>query len=443
MLGFSCTSAASGRVGSASGARTDTLYPCAAHLSQWRTVKDRRLLVIFSIVLVDMISFGLLIPLMPGYAARFGANPLVAGIILAGYPLMQVIAAPVLGRLSDIYGRKPILLLSIGGTAVSLLLLGFANALWVLAASRMLDGITGGNISVAQAYMTDITTVEDRGKAFGLVGAAFGLGFIIGPVTGGLLVGYGTHVPPFFAAGLAVINLLLVAFVLRESLSAERRAEIAETPAHGFDLRELVSTLKLPRVGPLMWVRIVIGFTFAVFEGGFSLWASAGLHLSPRDIGFVLAYVGVISVVIQLGLIGPLTKRFRDPQLIVGAAALAAIMLVAWGLSPSIWTLLALMPFLSLGMAVSNTIVGSALTKSVYPDEVGGIIGLSTSVGSLTRIPAPVVAGGLLSLGVWAPGVLAGLLTAAILPYAYVRLIRRPDAPLPPREPQAYGPDQL
>jgi DHA1 family tetracycline resistance protein-like MFS transporter len=399
-------------------------------------VKDRRLLIVFSIVLVDMVSFGLLIPLMPGYALRFGASPLVAGLILSAYPLMQVIAAPILGRMSDVFGRKPILLLSIGGTVAALIVLGFANALWMLVASRMIDGITGGNISVAQAYMSDITSVEDRGKAFGLIGAAFGLGFIIGPVTGGLLAGFGTHVPAFVAAGLATVNLLLVTFLLRESLSPARRAEIAAKPAHGFSLGELASTLKLPRVGPLMWVRLVIGFTFAVFEGGFSLWAAAGLGLSEQSIGFVLAYVGVISVTIQLGLIGPLTKRFRDPQLIVSASALAALMLVAWGFSPNIWTLLALMPFLSFGMAVSNTIVGSALTKAVYPDEVGGIVGLSTSVGALTRIPAPAVAGGLLSVGVWAPGVLAGLLTAAAIPFAYARLIKRPDAPLPPREPR-------
>lgn len=399
-------------------------------------MEDRRLFIIFGIVLVDMLSFSLVLPLLPGYAIRFGASTFVAGLVLSAYPLMQVIAAPILGRMSDVFGRKPILLLSIGGTAVALVVLGFANALWMLVASRLIDGITGGNISVAQAYMTDITSVEDRGKAFGLVGAAFGLGFIIGPVTGGLLIGFGPHVPPFVAAGLAVVNLLLVTFLLRESLSKQRRAEIAATPAHGFNLHELASTLKLPRVGPLMWVRIVIGLTFSVFEGGFSLWASAGLGLNPRDIAFVLAYVGVIAVVIQLGLIGPLTKRFRDPQLIVGATALAALMLVAWGLSPNIWTLLALMPFLSLGMAVANTIVGSALTKAVYPDEVGGVIGLSTSVGSLTRIPAPALAGALIqSVGVWAPGVLAGVVTVAVVPYAYTRLIKRPDAPLPPREP--------
>lgn len=400
-------------------------------------MKDRRLLIIFSIVLVDMISFALVLPLLPGYAARFGASLFVTGLIYSSYPLMQIISTPILARLSDRFGRKPILMLSIAGTVTALLVLGFANALWMLFASRLLDGITGGNISVAQAYISDITSDEDRGKAFGLIGAAFGLGFIIGPVTGGMLSTYGLHVPPLFAAGLAAMNLLLVTFLLRESLSRERRAEIASAPAHGFNIHQLASALRMPRVGPLMWVRIVIGFTFAVFEGGFALWAAMALGLDARGIGFVLAYVGVISVIIQMGLIGPLTKRFRDPHLIVGATALAGAMLALWGLSPNIITLVALMPFLSLGMAVANTIVGSALTKAVYSEEVAGVIGLSTAVGSLTRIPAPAVAGALLSVGAWAPGVLAGVLTVSVVPFAYVRLIKRPDAPLPPREPQA------
>jgi len=399
-------------------------------------VKDRRLLVIFSIVLVDMLSFSLVLPLLPGYAKEFGAGPLVQGLMYSSYPLMQVFAAPILGRLSDIYGRKPILMLSIAGTVGALVLLGSATALWMLFAARLLDGITGGNISVAQAYMADITSEADRGKAFGLVGAAFGIGFIFGPITGGLLSAYGAHVPAFAGAALAAVNLVLVGTVLHESLSAERRAEIAAQPAHGFDIHELWTVLGLPRVGPLMWVRLVVGFTFAMFEGGFTVWAMAALGLVARDIGLMLGYVGVIQVVIQMGLIGPLTKRFTDARLIVGGSALAAVMLVMWGLFPNLWMLLAIMPFLSLGMAVTNTILGSALTKAVTPDEVGGIIGLSTSVGSLTRIPAPTVGGLLIqAVGPWAPGVVAGGLTALIVPFAWARLIRRPDAPLETRPP--------
>lgn len=398
-------------------------------------MKDRRLLIIFGIVLVDMLSFSLVLPMLPDYAKLFGADALVTGLIFTAYPLAQVFAAPVLGRLSDAYGRKPILLLSIAGTVCALLMLGFASALWMLFASRAIDGITGGNISVAQAYMADVTSEADRGKAFGLVGAAFGLGFILGPLTGGLLSQIGLNVPPLVAAGLAGVNLLLVMFLLPESLSPERRAEMAAAPAHGFDLHGLASALKLPRVGPVLRVRIVTGFTFAVFEGGFTLWAAHALGLGARDIGLTLAYVGVLQVVIQLGLIGQMTKRFSDAQLIVAGSSVAGIALTVWGFAPNVWVLVAVMPFLSLGLATTNTIIGSALTKAVYPDEVGGIIGLSTSLGSLTRIPAPSVAGALLQFaGAWAPGVLAGMLTLAAVPYAYSRLIRRPSPPLPPRE---------
>jgi DHA1 family tetracycline resistance protein-like MFS transporter len=398
-------------------------------------VKDRRLLIIFGIVLVDMLSFSLVLPLLPYYAKTFGASPMVTGLIFSSYPLMQVIAAPFLGRLSDVWGRKPVLLLSIAGTVGALLMLGFANSLWMLFASRMLDGITGGNISVAQAYMTDITSEKDRGKAFGLVGAAFGIGFILGPASGGLLATISQPLPAFVAASLAAINLLLVFFVLPESLSAERRAQVKAEPAKGWALHELGSTLQLPRVGPLLWIRIVVGFTFAVFEGGFSLWAANALGLTVAQNGLVLGYVGVLSVIIQLGLIGPLTRRFSDATLIVSASALAGVSLTLWGFSPNIWVLLGIMPFLSLGLSITNTILGSALTKAVYSDEVGGIVGLSTAIGSLTRIPAPFVAGLLLqSVGGWAPGVAAGLLTVAIVPYGYTRLIKRPDAPLPPRD---------
>jgi MFS transporter, DHA1 family, tetracycline resistance protein len=399
-------------------------------------MKDRRLLIIFSIVLVDMLSFSLVLPLLPYYAKTFGASPMVTGLMFSAYPLMQVLAAPVLGRLSDAWGRKPVLLLSIAGTMGALLMLGFSRSIWMLFASRMLDGITGGNISVAQAYMTDITSSEDRGKAFGLVGAAFGIGFILGPVTGGLLSGVSTHLPAFVAAGFAAFNLLLVIFLLPESLSAERRSEVKAEPAKGFNLHELGTALTLPRVGPLLWVRIVTGFTFAVFEGGFTLWAASSLGLTAQQNGLVLGYVGVLQVIIQVGLIGPLTKRFSDARLIVGATALASAALVAWGLSPSVWLLLAILPFLSLGMAVTNTILGSALTKAVYHDEVGGMIGLSTAIGSLTRIPAPFIAGLLLqTVGGWAPGVAVGLMTALVVPFGYQRLIRCPDAPLPPRSP--------
>jgi DHA1 family tetracycline resistance protein-like MFS transporter len=398
-------------------------------------MKDRRLLIIFGIVLVDMISFSLVLPLLPYYAREFGASATLTGLIFSSYPFMQVLAAPVLGRLSDVWGRKPVLLLSIAGTVGALLLLGFSRSIWMLFASRMLDGVTGGNISVAQAYMTDVTDEKDRAAAFGLVGAAFGIGFILGPVTGGVLSLLGSHVPAFVAAGLAAINLMLVFFALPESLSKEARKKVAAEPAKGFAIHELATALTLPRVGPLMWIRVVVGFTFAVFEGGFSLWAANVIGLTEWQTGLVLAYVGVLQVIVQLGLIRWLDARFADAKLIVGGSLMATVALMLWGFAPNVWVLIVIMPMLSVGLAVTNTILGSALTKAVYADEVGGIIGLSTAVGSLTRIPAPFVAGALLQYaGGWAPGVVARLLTALAVPFGYYRLIRHPDDPLPPRE---------
>lgn len=389
-------------------------------------MRDRRLAIIFSVVLVDMLSFSIVLPLLAYFARDLGATKLQAGLLLAMYPLAQFIGAPILGRLSDRFGRRPVLIVSIFGTMVGFIVLGVATSLAVLFVSRFVDGITGGNISVAQAYITDITDAKSRGKALGMIGAAFGLGFILGPATGGLLSSFGYAVPAFVGAGLAAINILLVTFLLPESLTAEDRARLAARKKPLFNARGLTEALGHPRVGPLLWIRVVVGFTFAVFEGGFSLWSEA-IGISQRANGLILAYVGVLSVIVQLVFIGRLTARYSDDGLILTFLSLAAVALFGWGFMPGPWAVLAFMPLLSFGLAVTNTILTSALTKSVHHDEVGGILGIQTSIGSFTRIFAPIVAGWLIgTVAVWAPGVVAGLLTAAAIPYAYRRLCWRP-----------------
>jgi len=389
-------------------------------------MRDRRLAIIFSVVLVDMLSFSIVLPLLAYFAKDLGATKLQAGMLLAMYPLWQFLGAPVLGRLSDRFGRRPILIVSIFGTMVGFIVLGVATSLGVLFVSRAVDGITGGNISVAQAYIADITDAKSRGKALGMVGAAFGLGFILGPALGGLLSSFGYAVPAFVGAALAGINILLVTFLLPESLTAEDRARLAARKKPIFDWRGLAEGLRHPRVGPLLWIRVVVGFAFSIFEGGFSLWSEA-IGITQQTNGLILAYVGVLSVIVQLFFIGRLTARYSDDGLILSFLSLAAVALFGWGFMPGAWALLAFMPALSFGLAVTNTILTSALTKSVHHDEVGGILGIQTSVQSLTRIPAPIVAGYLIgSVAVWAPGVLAGLLTAAAVPYAYRTLCWRP-----------------
>ncbi len=393
-------------------------------------MRDRRLAIIFGVVLVDMLSFSIVLPLLAYIARDLGASKLEAGLLLAIYPLAQFFGAPILGRLSDRFGRKPVLLVSIFGTMCGFIVLGGAMlgaaSITVLYFSRFVDGITGGNISVAQAYIADITDAESRGKALGMIGAAFGLGFIIGPATGGLLSSYGYAVPAFVGAGLAALNLLLVALFLPESLTAEDKARLAERKRPIFNVRGLADALAHPRVGPLLWIRTGTGLSFAVFEGGFSLWAVA-IGITQRANGLVLAYVGVLSVVIQLFFIGRLTKRFSDDGLIVSFLSLAAFSLAVWGFLPGIPPLLMFMPCLSFGLAVSNTIMTSALTKSVHHDEVGGILGVQTSIMSATRIFAPIIAAALIqSVGVWAPGVFSGVVTAVCVAFAYATLCWRP-----------------
>lgn len=391
-------------------------------------MRDRRLLIIFAVVLVDMLSFSIVLPLLPYLAGDLGATPFQIGLLGAMYPVFQFLGAPLLGRLSDRFGRKPVLLLSVAGTVLGFMVLATARSLWILFLSRALDGVTGGNISVAQAYISDVTKPEERGKALGLIGAAFGMGFVLGPVTGGLLSSVSLTAPAWLGAALAAVNLVLIAALLRESLTAEDKARLAARIRKA-RLAAFLEAVRHRRVGPLLTVRLLTGISFGVFESGFALWGIAALDLAPSTNAYILAYVGVLSVFVQAFLIGKLTARWGDDGLLLTSLSVAAIALVAWGFVPSIPPLLVLMPALSFGLAVSNTISTSALTKSVHRDEVGGILGVSTSIQAATRIPAPIIAGALINYTrVWAPGVTAGLIAGAAAIFAYATLCWRPGA---------------
>jgi DHA1 family tetracycline resistance protein-like MFS transporter len=390
-------------------------------------MKNRRLLIVFAIVLVNMLSFGIVIPLLPYLAGEIGASRFQIGLLTAAYPLAQLFGAPLLGHLSDRFGRKPVLLISIFGTAVGFVVLALARALPILFLSRIVDGLTGGNISVAQAYISDVTDRKERGRALGLIGAAFGLGFVVGPVTGGLLTSISYTAPAWVGAALAALNMVLVVLFLPESLSPEARERLAALKRKVFDLAALRHALIHPRVGPILTVRAVTGVSFALFETMFALWALAALSLSARDTGLFLGYIGILSVLIQGVLIGRLTKRFSDDGLLLTAISVSGVCLVLWGFAPSVLLLAILVIPLSFGLAVGQTVMTSALSKAVPSDEVGGILGVQTSVMSLTRVIAPAVGGFLLErTTVWAPGVVAGVLTLAAVPYAWRTLCVKP-----------------
>lgn len=397
-------------------------------------MNNKRLATIFLIVFVDLLGFSLILPLLPYYAATFGADALVTGLLVASYAVAQLIGAPLLGRLSDRIGRRPVLLISIFGTFLGFVLLGVANALWILFVSRLIDGITGGNLTVAQAYITDVTDQKNRAKALGMIGAAFGLGFIIGPAVGGALSSFGYAVPALAAATLAFANMLAVFFFLPESLTQERREAMSAQKRPAFTFGALWNALSRPRVGPLLHTRFFYSLAFAMFQSIFALYAQLKLGLTAQTTGFVLAYVGVLSVIVQGFAIGKLTARFSDKQLIFSGSIIMGLSLLAWALAPNLPVLLVIMAPMSFAGGTLNTVLSSALTKSVYPEEIGGTLGLSASVESLTRVIAPSAGGFLLEvLGTWAPGIFSALIMAWVVTFVYRRLIVNPDPPLPAR----------
>lgn len=381
-------------------------------------MNNRYLFSIILVVFIDLLGFSLIIPLLPYYAQTFNASDTTIGLLLASYAAAQLIGAPLLGRASDRLGRRPILLVSIFGTFLGFMLFGLAESLTVLFASRILQGLTGGNLSVAQAYITDVTDAKSRNRGLGMIGAAFGLGFIIGPALGGVLSNISYHVPAFVAAGLSFINLLLIAFWLPESLTMERRAELAQKrPA--YTLQALFAALQHPLTGPLLTTRFLYSLAFVILQSIFSLFALRRFNMSVVATGFVLTYVGVISVITQAWLVGKLSQKYKDTLLIEGGLLVLGAGLLVWAFSPNIPVLVLSVTPVALAGGLLNTILPSALTKTVEPQEVGGILGLSTSVESSTRVIAPLLGGLLLErVSYWAPGLFGALLLFITFVYA-------------------------
>jgi DHA1 family tetracycline resistance protein-like MFS transporter len=389
----------------------------------------RPLYVLFSVVLMDMVGFGFVIPLLPDYAGQFGATPALIGLLTATYSFGQFLISPIVGKLSDRYGRKPLLLVSVAGSVAALVLLGSAWSLTVVFAARLLDGLTGGNLTVAQSYIADSTDSAGRARALGMIGAAFGLGFILGPLFGGILVRYGFAVPAYTAAGIALANFVLVATVLPESLPRRaREADAAEADAatsghpgssrrsrRMFPLERLRRALSMPAVAPVLVIILVYGLAFTLFELTFSLFAREALGMSPDHRSFLLAYIGVIVAVVQGLLVGPVTRRFGERRLIVACAALLAVVFAFWAFSSSVLYLAIVLLPLSVGAGLMQPVLRSVLSQSVPQEETGGILGVSASADSLNRVIGPSLGGLLIGqVGTWAPGILGSLLLVAV-----------------------------
>jgi DHA1 family tetracycline resistance protein-like MFS transporter len=398
-------------------------------------LKNKALFSILLVVFIDLLGFSLILPLLPYFAKTFNASDTEIGFLVAIYAAAQLIGAPILGRLSDRYGRRPILVISIAGNLVGYILLGFAQGMFMLFVSRLLAGITAANISVAQAYISDVTDAKNRSRGLGMIGAAFGLGFIIGPATGGALSAFGYSVPAFLAAGLGVVNLILVLLWLPESLSAERRAEIAKAPARStLSPAGLWHAMQRPIAGPLLYTRFLYGLAFAIFQTIFSLYALARFGINAQNTGFILAYVGVLSVITQGFLVGRLTTRYSESGLLFTASIMMAFSLFGWAIAPNLITLLIIMAPISFSGGILNTVINSAISKSVPSIEVGGMLGFAASLEAGTRVIAPTLGGLMLDqfsrrfgvfAGTAAPGIFAGVIMIGVVFYIWRSIVKQ------------------
>lgn len=358
--------------------------------------------VLFVIVFIDLLGFGLFIPLLPFYAEAFGADPFRVGLVMATYSLTQFLFAPYWGHLSDRVGRRPVLLLTLAGTAAAYVWLGFADALWAMFAARAVGGAMAGNIATAFAYVADVTTRDDRTRGMGLIGAAFGLGFIAGPALGGILAGSDPvsadfRTPALTAAGLSFAAWCLAIPMLKESLSAEARQRLASEKPRGRWLM-LRAALERPDVGLLIGLSFLTTFVFAGLETTFAMWSRRQYGWGPEQNGYMFAGVGLLSAVVQGGLIGRLAARFGEGRLIVHGAVALAVGVAMIPFAEHLPLLLAAMAMAGFGFSIITPSLTSRVSLGVDEGDQGGVLGVTRAATTLARVLGPAWAGLLFSV---------------------------------------------
>lgn len=438
--------------------------PGAAPIGVADKLDFKKILPVFVIVLIDLLGLTIIIPLMPLYATAFGANAFTIGILGASYPVMQFVGAPLLGRLSDRYGRKPILIVSQVGTLVGFIVLGFASTLWLLFLARIVDGLSGANISTAQAVIADSTTEKTRTQGLGLLGAAFGLGFIVGPIVAFAslaLTGNDYHVPALAAAGFSALSIALTWFWLEETLPAGQRGKGGQKGA--LSLGAVFNALGHPQVGLLLVLMFAQQIAFGGFEQLLALFTLTRLGLNASGNAVIFVFVGAIVVAVQGGFIGPWSRKFGDRRLAyLGLATLATglaltavtpAQAVPWysrqalaaelsasrtralpGETPPTqhilialpddahtgglglaWILVAMIPA-SIGGGILQPSINSLITKRVEPEEVGRMLGISAAFLSGANALAPLIGGAIFQgFGSTAPFLAGGVVLGVLL----------------------------
>jgi MFS transporter, DHA1 family, tetracycline resistance protein len=387
-------------------------------LTNQNQAERRALLPIFLIVLVDILGMTIILPLLPFYAEEFGATPRQIGLLVATFAVCQLVSGPVLGQLADRFGRKPLLIISQLGTLVGFVLLGRASSLAMVFVSRAIDGATAGNLSLAQAYVSDVTSKESRARSFAVIGIAFGIGFLLGPAISGFLSQFGHRYPIYAAQGLSALSILATTLLLPRVTprvnDAGAAPEQVEAPGGRrlglFDWGRYVEHFRRPKLASLLWQFFAFAFAFAAFTSGFALFAERrltweGVPFGAKHVGYVFAYAGFLGIILQGGLIGRLVKRF-------GELKLARAGFVAFAAGYALLAIVRRVPELLLSATLSafgqsslRPALVAQITHHSRRDEQGLVLGLTQSLTSVAQIVAPMITGHLIERGqleVWA-----------------------------------------
>ena len=383
------------------------------------------LLLIFITILIDLIGFGMVVPLLPFYAYDLAPQAsketvnILLGIIVGSYSLAQFFFTPLLGRLSDRVGRRPVLIFSVFCSGLAFLGLGLANSLWMLLAARLFDGATGGNISTAQAYIADVTTPENRAKGMGLIGAGFGLGFILGPGLGGVLSTYSIHAPFFFAAVLAFTNSVLIYFFLPESLTQKRHTSL-NLGAH---FRDIGRVLENPAIRFPVLILFVATLAFGIFQPLFPLFAKTQYAYDPRHVSYLFVYSGLVGAIIQGGLLGRLVKSTSEKTLLLAGQVLLIIAYFTLPWTPALWPLLGVLGLMSVGTGLTSSLLPTLVSKRTPNTEQGSALGITQAAGSLARALGPFLGGLMIAYsGQQTPFIVCAVLTLIALLLSLARL---------------------
>lgn len=374
------------------------------------------LAIIFLTIFVNLVGFGIIIPLLPFYAETFGASPLVIGLLFASFSLSQLVASPILGGLSDRWGRRPVLIFSLLGTVVSFVMLALAGSLAMLFAARIVDGLSGGNIATARAYIADITAEGDRAKAFGLLGAAFGLGFIVGPGLGAVLSRFSYTAPIWAAAAVTVVAAAMAFFWLPETVHRVQAGRMSPWRSLA-DLRDRASLRALFTIDFVYWT------AFAVYQTTFALFGARRFGFDAAQTGYLLSAFGFLGVIVQGGMVGPVVAALGERKTLAIGLFFAA---AGWGGSAFTYSVPVFVAMLvpgAIGIGLCNATLSSLISKSAAPEEQGRVQGAAGALESLGRTIGPVWGNGTLQR--FGEGAAYGSAAAALVGAATLALVYR------------------